>query len=96
MPMLDGTWQVERIGGLLPPLSAVHKEIRGARGVTRFGRLPGFPFDVRGLELHYRGPLSGLVDVLEPDGDCFRGRALLFGREFGRFRMHRARVSRGS
>jgi hypothetical protein len=90
MAPLDGSWKVERTGGLLPPLLGVRKVIGGATGETRVGPLPPLRFDVRGLELHYRGPLRGLVDLLEPDGDGFRGRAILFGRELGRFRMRGA------
>lgn len=87
MPELDGTWQVRRTGGLLPPMTGVTKHIHGRRGETRVGRAPGAPFDVIGLELHYRGPFAGFVDVLVPDGDGFRGRATFRGREFGRFAM---------
>jgi hypothetical protein len=86
---LDGVWKVERLSGALPPLYACRKRIEGARGSTEFGRLRGMPFDVRGLELHYRGPFRMLVDKLEPrDGDYF-GHATLLGREFGRFKMTR-------
>jgi hypothetical protein len=84
---LDGHWDLRRTGGLLPPLAAVHKEITGNRGVTRIGPFPGAPFDVVGLELHYRPPFRGFVDVLEPRRGGYDGRALAFGREFGRFRM---------
>ena len=87
MPELDGTWQVVRTGGLLPPMAGVTKHIHGPRGETRLGRAPGAPFDVVGLELHYRSPFSGFVDVLVADGDGFRGRATFRGREFGRFAM---------
>jgi len=45
---------------------------------------------VLGLQLHYRGPLAGFVDVLEPAGDGYRGRALFRGREYGTFRLTRA------
>lgn len=89
MATLDGEWAVERVGGALPPLLGVRKRIAGARGVTALGPLPGLPFDVRGLSLDYRGPLRGLVDVLEPAPDGFAGRALYRGRELGRFRMRR-------
>lgn len=89
---LDGTWNVHRTGGWLPPLIGVRKRIDGARGTTDIGPLPGAPFDVVGTELRYRGPFSGVVDVLEPDGpDRYRGRATFRGREFGRFVMERAR-----
>ncbi len=86
---LDGVWKVERTGGLLPPLLGVEKRIAGARGETRLRGLPGVPFAVEGLTLRYRAPLSGFVDVLEPDTGGFRGRATFKGREYGRFRMQR-------
>jgi hypothetical protein len=82
---LDGEWKVERVRGWLPPLLGVRKRIRGGRGETAIGRLPGLPFDVVGLELRYPG--RSFVDVLEPDGDGYAGRATFRGREFARFRM---------
>lgn len=85
MGVLDGEWEVQRVGGALPPLVGVRKRIAGDRGVTMLGPLR-FPFAVRGLELHYRFP-PGLVDVLQPEGEGFIGRATLFGRELGRFRL---------
>jgi hypothetical protein len=87
---LDGVWRVVRVGGALPPLYSCRKRIDGDRGTTEFGRLPGMPFDVRGLELNYRGPFRMLVDRLEPGDGEFLGHATLFGRELGRFRMMRA------
>jgi len=89
VPELDGVWNVERRGGLLPPLVGVEKRIEGTRGETRLGPLPGVPFDVVGLSLRYRAPFRGFVDELEPDGDGFRGRATFRGREFGRFALRR-------
>jgi hypothetical protein len=86
---LAGVWDVERVSGLLPPLLGVRKVIRDGQGETKVGPLPGVPFDVRGLELHYRRPLSAFVDVLEADGDGYRGDATAFGRRYGRFRMRR-------
>jgi len=86
---LDGVWDVTRTGGLLPPLAGVRKRIAGSRGETRVGGVAGVPFDVVGLELHYRAPFTGFVDVLAPDGDGFSGRATFRGREFGRFAMSR-------
>jgi hypothetical protein len=86
---LDGTWNVERLAGALPPMVGVRKVIRGSRGETRVGPLR-MPFDVVGLELRYRGPLRGLVDRLEPDGDGYRGRATYVGLPLGRFAMRRA------
>ena len=90
MGVLDGEWTVHRTGGWLPPLVGVRKRIDGARGWTTLGPVPGAPFDVVGLSLRYRGPFTGLVDHLDPDGpDRYRGRATFRGREFGRFRMER-------
>jgi len=87
MPELDGTWDVRRIGGLLPPLTGVEKRIAGGRGETRVRGVAGVPFQVVGLELRYRAPFTGFVDVLTPAGDGFHGRATAFGRTFGRFEL---------
>lgn len=87
---LDGVWNVERVGGALPPLLGVRKRIHGARGETLLGPVP-VRFAVAGNELRYRAPLAGVVDVLEPGEDVVAGRTLLFGREIGRFRMTRER-----
>jgi hypothetical protein len=87
---LDGEWDVKRLGGLLPPLVGVRKRISGSRGQTALGPLPGVPFDVDGLSLRYRPPFSDFVDVLEPDGEGYRGRATFRGREYGRFLLRRA------
>ena len=86
---LDGVWDVERTGGALPPLSGVRKRIAGDRGVTVARKLPPLQFDVDDLTLRYRPPVLGLVDELEPVGGGYDGRAVLFGREVGRFRMRR-------
>jgi hypothetical protein len=86
---LDGVWDVRRVSGVLPPLVGVQKRIDGPRGETRVGPLPGVPFDVRGLSLHYRPPLAAFVDVLTPDGDGYSGRATFQGREYGRFVLRR-------
>ena len=80
MSALDGEWNVR-------PLPGVRKRIKGDRGETIVAGVVRFRFDVRGLELHYRFPLRGLVDVLEPDGDGFRGWATLFGRNLGTFQL---------
>jgi ferritin-like metal-binding protein YciE len=50
------------------------------------------PFEVRGLELHYRGPFGLLVDKLERRDDGYFGRATLLGREFGQFTLRRLDV----
>jgi len=84
---LDGVWAVERVSGALPPLHGCVKRIHGARGTTEFPRLPGMPFEVRGLELHY--PLGILVDRLEPRNGSYLGRATLLGRELGQFTLRR-------
>ena len=86
MDELTGTWNVERTGGMLPPLLGVRKRIEGATGVTSLGPVRA-RFGVVGRELRYRGPLEGFVDVLEPDRDGWNGRALFRGREYGRFRL---------
>ena len=85
MSELDGVWEVERTSGALPPLPGVVKRIRGTHGVTAVGRTPGVRFDVDGLALRYRPPLSGFVDFLERDGEIYRGRATFRGRDYGTF-----------
>jgi ferritin-like metal-binding protein YciE len=87
MSELDGTWHVRRTGGLLPPLAGVEKRIEGGRGETRLRGVTGVPFDVVGLELRYRAPFTGFVDVLTPAGDGYRGRATVLGRTFGHFEL---------
>jgi hypothetical protein len=84
---LDGSWRVERLSGLLPPLP-IQKTIAGDAGVTRIG-LVRLPFRVEGTTLRYRPPLQGFVDELQRSGDGFVGRATLFGREYARFRLVR-------
>jgi hypothetical protein len=85
---LEGSWRVERISGLLPPLLPIRKRIADAAGVTRIGPLR-LRFRVEGTTLRYRAPLQGFVDELEPSGDGFVGRATVLGREYGRFRLVR-------
>ena len=96
MTTLDGYWDVRRTGGLLPPMIGVHKWIEGDRGETRVGPLPGVPFRVRGLSLQYVWPFHGFVDVLEPAGEGFTGRALFLGRELGTFELRRAAGGRAA
>jgi hypothetical protein len=84
---LDGVWNVERTGGLLPPLVGVRKRIHGDSGETLVGPLRGPSFRVDGQVLRYRAPFQGFVDLLEPEEAGFRGRATFRGREFGRFVM---------
>ena len=92
MSELDGAWAVERLSGALPPLYGCVKRIHGTRGTTEFPRAPGMPFDVRGLELHYRPPFLMLVDKLEPQNGGYVGHATMLGREFGRFTLRRLNV----
>jgi ferritin-like metal-binding protein YciE len=86
---LDGVWKVERVGGALPPLYGCRKRINGRSGTTEFSHAPGMPFEVRGLELHYRTPFNVLVDRLEPQNGGYLGHATIAGREIGQFRMRR-------
>jgi ferritin-like metal-binding protein YciE len=81
---LDGTWDVQRVSGALPPMVGVRKVIDGAAGYTELAGLR-LPFRVEGLRLVYRG--LPLVDELEPDERGFAGRATLAGREYGRFAL---------
>jgi hypothetical protein len=94
MNELEGRWRIERLSGVLPPMIAVHKEVRGERGETRFGPLPGPPYGIEEREdclaLVYRPPFSMLVDEVRRESeDSWLGRATLGGRTFGRFRMTR-------
>jgi ferritin-like metal-binding protein YciE len=94
MKDLEGEWRVERLGGFLPPMIGVRKGIRGDRGETRIGPLPGWPFRVERREgrvaLIYRPPFSALVDELWIGARAsWLGRSTLGGRELGRFRISR-------
>ena len=71
MASLDGTWRVERTGGLLPPFG-LSKRIEGGRGWTLAAGIPLAPF---------RDELEP-----GPDGS-WQGRGLLLGHEFCRFRL---------
>ena len=82
MRQLDGTWDVRRVSGALPPMVGVRKQIDGDAGYTELAGVR-LPFRVEGSRLVYRG--LPLVDELEPDGLGFAGRATLAGREYGRF-----------
>ncbi len=95
MDELTGVWDVERVSGFLPPLLGVRKRIGSTSGETTLGPVRA-RFDVVGRELRYRAPLTGLVDVLEPEGGSWNGRALLRGREYGRFRLTPAKGERMS
>ena len=89
---LDGVWAVDRVSGALPPLPGCVKRIHGRRGTTEFSHFPGMPFEVRGLELHYRAPFAMLVDKLEPQNGGYAGRATVLGREVGQFTLRRLDV----
>jgi ferritin-like metal-binding protein YciE len=85
---LDGVWDVKRTGGILPPLYGVRKEIHGTHGKTLLpGGSVGVPFDVVGLELHYRAPFTGFIDLLVPHDTGFLGHATFRRRAFGRFEL---------
>ena len=87
MSSLEGTWRVERVSGLLPPLG-LSKRIAGGRGWTLAAGLPVAAFRLEGTALVYR--LWPIRDELEPAGDTsWNGRGLVFGREFCRFRLVR-------
>ena len=94
MKDLDGDWRVERLGGFLPLMLGIRKRIRGDRGETWVGTLPGLSFRVERREgrvaLVYRPPFSTIVDELW-DGmeGSWLGRSTLGGRELGRFQMTR-------
>ncbi|MFL5959366.1 MAG: hypothetical protein ACJ75G_03740 [Gaiellaceae bacterium] len=87
MPGLDGEWELQRLSGVLPPLGGIRKRIHGDRGATVLPGGVGVPFAVVGRELRYRPPFAMIVDVLEPDGEGWHGRATVFGRTVGEFRM---------
>jgi ferritin-like metal-binding protein YciE len=96
MAQLDGVWEVQRTGGLLPPLGGMRKRISGTRGRTIFGPLR-MSFEVRGDELHYRSPFEGFVDVLEPVGEGLcHGRATFHGREFATFDLRRTDMAQAN
>jgi ferritin-like metal-binding protein YciE len=86
---LDGLWEVRRVSGALPPMAGVRKRIAGESGETIVAGGPRLAFDVVGLELRYRPPFAWLVDVIEPTGAGFRGRATAFGRTYGQFELRR-------
>lgn len=69
----------------------VRKVVAGDHGWTTMGPVRA-GFDVIGNELHYRRSLRGFVDVLERDGNEWKGRALFRGREYGRFRLIASRA----
>lgn len=96
MAQLDGVWDVQRTGGLLPPLGGMRKRISGTRGRTIFGPLR-MGFEVRGTELHYRSPFEGFVDVLEPAGEGLcHGRATFRGRPFATFDLRRTATAQAN
>jgi len=82
---LEGTWDVRRESGLLPPF--VSKQIGPETGWTRWLGVPVGKFEVDGLSLHYR--LWPVRDELWPEGDGFTGRGFVFGIPFCRFRLER-------
>ena len=95
MTELDGDWDLRRLSGFLPPLGGVRKRISGDHGSTILPMGVGPSFAVVGHELRYRRPFKMFVDVLEQDGEGWRGRATVFGRRFGEFRMTRRATRTG-
>lgn len=96
MRELEGEWKIERLGGLLPPMVGIRKRIYGARGETRFGILPVWPFRIErrvgGVALVYWPPFCLLVDEVQPEASgSWLGRTIICGRELGRFRMTRSK-----
>ena len=90
MTSLEGTWQVVRLSGFLPPFG-VSKRIASGCGWTLFAGVPVAPFRVSETTLVYRGlPVRDELEV--DDAGSWRGRGLLFGREFCRFRLVRSQV----
>ena len=94
MDELKGRWRVERLSGALPPMVAVHKEIHGKRGETKFGHFLTLPFRIEERKdcpaLVYRPPFSMLADELrQQTEDSWLGETTLEGRALGRFRMTR-------
>lgn len=90
MDELEGRWQVERLSGALPPMVAVHKEIHGMRGETRFGHLLGLRFRIEEREgcpaLVYRPPFTMLVEeVRKRTDDSWLGETTLGGVPSGDF-----------
>ncbi|HSS40907.1 MAG TPA: hypothetical protein VLT58_19235 [Polyangia bacterium] len=83
--LLEGSWKVRRVSGLLPP--GVSKEIQGDHGRTLlFGRHFG-SFRIDGSRFVYL--FWPIVDVLEPPApdQPVVGRGTIFGLTFCRFRL---------
>ena len=80
----------------------VHKRIRGDRGTTRVGLLPGWPFRLERrssgrVALVYHPPFSAFVDEIRAEADgSWLGRSTLGGLELGRFRMVRPGYNRSN
>lgn len=85
-----GTYRVERLTGLIPPL--LRKRTDGRTGWTCIGPLPVLPFrltpGVAAVQLRYRGPLRFLVDhLMEAADGAWDGEATCLGVRYGRFRL---------
>ena len=80
-----GRWRIQREAGLLPPLG-IGKRTRGSWGCTTVLGVPVAIFRIRPGTLDYMWlPLRDEIREM-PDGS-WRGRGLLLGREYCRFRM---------
>jgi hypothetical protein len=82
---LQGSWNVRRVSGLLPP--GVTKQIDGGRGRTLLFGLHFGSFRVEGDRFVYT--FWPIVDVVDMRGDLVEGRGTLFGLTFCRFRLER-------
>jgi hypothetical protein len=87
-----GRFALERLGGLLPPLRPVVKEIGpDGRGVTRLGPLRmRFRCERGEGSIRLRYPFTGglLVDELRPEPDgSWHGDGFFLGLRYGSFRM---------
>jgi hypothetical protein len=76
MTSREGTWQVGRVSGFLPPFG-VSKRIASGRGWTLFAGVRVAPFRVSETTLVYRG-LPVRDDLEANDAGSWRGRGLFF------------------
>ena len=89
-PALVGHFRVARTAGLLPPLHFTKRIGAGGRGVTAVLGLPLFPFRVIALapdRVELRYVALPIRDELSRTADGWRGRGLLWGREFCQFAL---------
>lgn len=85
MKSLEGSWNVRRTAGVLPPIG-VSKLVWGHCGYTALFGVPVAFFTIDDGVLRYRG-LPMVDELTEGPEGTWRGRGLLFGREFCRFEL---------